>query len=238
MNRPLLVVTAVPAERRAILAGLPARTPQLTVAAVGVGPAAAAAGTARLLALAEAAGHPYRTVISAGIGGGFPGRAPVGAVVLASRSRQADLGADSPDGWRSLDQLGLGATVLPADPAVLAALRARLPEAVVGEVVTVASVTGTADRAAALAAAHPAAVAEAMEGYGVACAAAGAGAGFAELRTVSNLVGPRDRSAWRVAEALAALTGAAAALPGRPVTPRPVTGPNADVGPGAETGTG
>jgi futalosine hydrolase len=212
--RPLLVATAVTAERSAVLAGLPARAPRVTVAAVGVGPAAAAAGTARLLALAEAAGHPYRTVLSAGVAGGFPGRAPVGAVVLASRSLQADLGADSPDGWQSLDQLGLGSTVAPADPAVLAALRAGLPDAVVGDVITVATVTGTAERAAVLAAAHPAAVAEAMEGYGVACAAAGAGVGFAELRTISNPVGPRDRSAWRITEALAALTTAAAALAG------------------------
>jgi futalosine hydrolase len=210
--RPLLVATAVDAERNAILAGLP-NPPMLTVASVGVGPAAAAAGTARLLALAEAAGHPYRTVISAGIAGGFAGRAPVGAVVLASRSIQADLGADSPAGFVPLDQLGLGASTAPADQGVLAALRARLPDALVGDVVTVATVTGTAARAAALAAAHPAALAEAMEGYGVACAAAGAGVAFAELRTIANLVGPRDRSAWRIGEALAALTTAAASLP-------------------------
>lgn len=214
MIGPLLVATAVEAEREAVLAGLPSRSPQLTVAAVGVGPAAAAAGTARLLALAEAAGRRYRTVVSAGVAGGFPGRAPVGAVVLASRSVHADLGAESPDGWRSLDQLGLGTAAAAADPAVLAMLRDRLTGAVVGEVVTVSTVTGTAARAAALAAAHPAAVAEAMEGYGVACAAAGAGIAFAELRAISNLVGPRDRSAWRIGEALAALTTAAAALTG------------------------
>jgi futalosine hydrolase len=212
--RPLLVVTAVAAERSAILAGLPPSPPELTVIAVGVGPAAAAAGTARLLALAEAAGRPYRTVISAGVAGGFPGRAPLGAVVLASRSLQADLGAYAPDGWLSLDQLGLGSVAAVADPAVLAALRARLPRAVVGEVITVAAVTGTAARAATLAAAHPGAVAEAMEGYGVACAAAGAGVAFAELRAISNRVGPRDRSGWRIDAALAALTGAATALSG------------------------
>jgi futalosine hydrolase len=211
--RPLLVATAVDAERGAFLAGLPVRPAQITVAVVGIGPAAAA-GTARLLALAEAAGHPYRTVLSAGLAGGLPGRAPVGALVLASRSIHADLGAESPDGWRSLDLLGLGATLAPADAAVLAELRARLPEAVVGDVVTVTTITGTAGRAAALATTHPAAVAEAMEGYGVACAAAGAGVAFAELRAVSNLVGPRDRSAWRIGEALAALTTAAAALSG------------------------
>ena len=51
-----------------------------------------------------------------------------------------------------------------------------------------------------------------MEGYGVAVAAAQAGLPFAELRTVSNPVGPRDRGAWRIREAFAALTAAAAVL--------------------------
>jgi futalosine hydrolase len=63
-----------------------------------------------------------------------------------------------------------------------------------------------------------------MEGYGVACAAALSGAGFAELRTVSNPVGPRDRAAWRIREALDALTAASAAL-------RPPPEPAPDVGP-------
>jgi futalosine hydrolase len=44
-----------------------------------------------------------------------------------------------------------------------------------------------------------------MEGFGVATAAAGAGVRFAEVRTISNLVGLRDRGAWRITEALAAL---------------------------------
>jgi futalosine hydrolase len=48
-------------------------------------------------------------------------------------------------------------------------------------------------------------VAEAMEGFGVATAAAGAGVPFAELRAISNLVGPRDRAAWRLEDAFAAL---------------------------------
>lgn len=215
MTRPLLVATAVAAERDAVLAGFPPDRRQVTVATVGVGPAAAAAGTARLLALAEAAGKPYRAVISAGVAGGFAGRgAPVGATVLAARSEQADLGAESPDGFQPLDQLGLGEVAVIADETLLGQLRAGLPQAVVGTVLTVATVTGTAARARALAGAQPEAVAEAMEGYGVGCAAATAGAGFAELRTISNLVGPRDRQAWRIGDALAALTAAAAALAG------------------------
>ncbi|OJF12747.1 futalosine hydrolase [Couchioplanes caeruleus] len=180
------------------------------VAAVGVGPAAAAAGTARLLALAEARGLPYRAVISAGIAGGFAGRAEVGAVVLAARSIAADLGAETPDGFLPVEELGFGSSVAEADADLLAALSSALPHAVIGDVLTLATVTGTAGTAAALSARFPAAVAEAMEGHGVACAARAAGVPFAELRTISNPIGPRDRASWRLKEAFSALTDAAA----------------------------
>jgi futalosine hydrolase len=200
----------VETEANAVRAGLAGGG--TTVAAVGVGPAAAAAGAARLLALADAAGRPFRGVVCAGIGGGFPGRAAVGATVVAARSIAADLGADSPDGFIPLDELGFGRTTVAADPALLALLRAALPEALVGDVLTVSTVTGTARSVGALADRHPHALVEAMEGYGVACAAAGAGLPFAELRAVSNPIGPRDRAAWRIADALAALTKAAVAL--------------------------
>ncbi len=52
----------------------------------------------------------------------------------------------------------------------------------------------------------PAAAAEAMEGYGVGVAAQNAGVPFLEIRAVSNPVGPRDRAAWRIGDALSALT--------------------------------
>ncbi|WP_194821847.1 futalosine hydrolase [Micromonospora sp. S-DT3-3-22] len=212
----LLVLTAVPAEAEAVRAGL--TDPTVTVRAIGVGPAVAGATTARMLALAEAAGRPYRAVVSAGIAGGFAGRAPVGATVLASRSVAADLGAESPAGFIPVDELGMppellgGGPTIDVDPALLGALRAALPQAVVGAVLTVSTVTGTAASTTALADRHPDAVAEAMEGYAVAVAAAQAGIPFAELRTVSNPVGPRDRDGWRMREAFAALTEAAHAL--------------------------
>jgi futalosine hydrolase len=47
----------------------------------------------------------------------------------------------------------------------------------------------------------------------VAEAAARLGVPALELRTVSNAVGPRDRAAWRIGEALGALERAFAALP-------------------------
>ncbi|GHJ10513.1 Futalosine hydrolase [Micromonospora humidisoli] len=212
----LLVLTAVPAEAEAVRAGL--TDPTVTVRALGVGPAVAGATTARMLALAEAAGRPYRAVVSAGIAGGFAGRAPVGATVLASRSVAADLGAESPTGFIPVDELGMppellgGGPTIDVDPALLHALRAALPQAVVGAVLTVSTVTGTAASTAILADRHPDAVAEAMEGYAVAVAATQAGLPFAELRTVSNPVGPRDRDGWRMREAFTALTEAARAL--------------------------
>ncbi|HEU4424386.1 MAG TPA: futalosine hydrolase [Pilimelia sp.] len=211
---PLLVVTAVEAEADAIRSGLGGAG--VTVAAVGVGPAAAAAGTARLLAIAESGGRAYDGVISAGIAGGFPGRADPGATVLAVRSIAADLGADSPDGFLAIDELGFGSATVHPDPTLHAALRAALPSALVGDVLTVSTVTGTAASAAALRRRHPRALAEAMEGYGVACGALTAGVPFAELRTISNPIGPRDRTQWRIGDALAALTAAGRALAAGP----------------------
>jgi futalosine hydrolase len=206
----LLVVTAVAAEAGAVRAGDQAQ--RFTVEPVGVGPTAAAAGTARLLALAEAAGAPFDAVLSAGVAGGFPGRAGVGDTVLGTRSIAADLGAETPDGFLPITELGFGTGAHEADPNLLKTLQSALPAAVSGEILTLATVTGTAATAERLATAHPDAVAEAMEGFGVAAAAAAAGAGFAELRTISNPIGPRDRAAWRLPEALAALTAAIAAI--------------------------
>ncbi len=208
----LLVVTSVEAEYEAVCAALTGpgqpSNPAVDVYTVGVGPFAAAAGTARLLALAEANGRPYRAVLSAGIAGGFPGRVAVGATVLGVRAIAPDLGAQSPDGFLSLDELGLGTATLPADPALLTVLATRLPAAVRGDVLTVSMATGTARTADALARRHPAAVAEGMEGFGVAWACAMTEVAFAELRAISNTVGPRDSSSWRMNDALSTLTTA------------------------------
>jgi futalosine hydrolase len=203
----LLVVTAVDAERDAVLAR--STMDGLVAVAGGVGTASAAATAARFLATVQ---PPFTAVISAGIGGGFAGRAPVGGLAIADRSVAADLGAESPGGFLPLDRLGFGSTTVDADPDLLAWLRKALPDAAVGPIATVSTVTGTAAGTEAILARHPDAVAEAMEGFGVATAAAQAGVAFGELRAVSNLVGPRDREAWRIGAALAALTDAFAAL--------------------------
>ena len=206
MTYPLLVVTAVAAEAEAVREGADPRA--VVVKPVGVGPAAAAAGTARLLATGG-----YRAVINAGVAGGFPGRAAVGAIVLGTRSIAADLGAENRDGgFLPVEDLGFGVSVVPADTALVKALVNALPDAVTGDVLTLATVTGTAATADRLAHRFPHAVAEAMEGFGAAIAAQQAGLPFAELRAVSNPIGPRDRAAWRLADAFAALRVAAGVL--------------------------
>ena len=201
----ILVVTAVAVERDAVAGS------GLTAIAGGVGPARAAASTAVALA-----GGAYDAVLSAGIAGGFADVVAPGATVVGTTSIAADLGAETPDGFLTLDDLGFGSSTVECDAALVGWLCTALPAAVAGPVLSVSTVTGTAARAAALRTRYPDAVAEGMEGFGVAVAAAAAGIPFAELRTISNPIGPRDRAAWRIPDALAALAAAATALAAHP----------------------
>jgi futalosine hydrolase len=50
-------------------------------------------------------------------------------------------------------------------------------------------------------------------------AASRAGVPFAEVRTIANRVGPRDRASWRIGDALAALTEAVNRLFAEPLSP-------------------
>ncbi|MCB8907329.1 MULTISPECIES: futalosine hydrolase [unclassified Streptomyces] len=233
MVHRILIVTAVAAEADSVSAGLGPGAPELLplpgglvlrrhtnapddrvlidVLVGGVGPAAVAASTGTALAYAALTGTdtPYGLVVSAGIAGGFQPLAPLGSVVVSSAVVAADLGAQTPDGYLTVDELGFGRSLHPVPEALTGRIAAALDAAgrphTVGPVLTVSTVTGTADRAAELAGRHPGAAAEAMEGFGVAEAAAAYGVPVVEIRAVSNAVGPRDRAAWRIGEALHAL---------------------------------
>lgn len=198
----LLIVTAVAAEADAVRRGLSA---DHDVAAVGVGPAAAAAGTARLLAQATT---PYRGVINAGVAGGLAGRVGIGDTIVATEALSAELGVALPDRFQPLDELGFGSNVVTCDPALTDGVPGHR-----GVVLTLATITGTPEIAATLATRYPTALAEAMEGFGVATAAAQAGLPFAEIRTVSNAVGDRDVAGWDWDAGFGALSTAMAALP-------------------------
>lgn len=214
----VLVATAVPAEREAVARAFtgPVRElplPGTTVhrrgghdlIAAGVGPARAAASTAAALTAAALGGTPYDLVVSAGIAGGFAPAAPVGSLVVADEITVADLGAETGDGFLPVTELGFG-TITHRPPEALVRVVAEATGARTGTVLTVSTATGSAARADALRTRHPRALAEAMEGFGVAEAAAAHHVPVLEIRAVSNPVGPRDRAAWRIDDALAALS--------------------------------
>ncbi|MEU5342110.1 futalosine hydrolase [Streptomyces sp. NPDC020766] len=201
---------AIPGATLSRVASPPGGSPVFDLLAAGVGPASAAASTAAALtaaALTDNPDGPYDLVVSAGIGGGFQPGAPVGSLVLADEITAADLGAETADGFVPVTELGFGA-VTHRPPQSLVRAVAAVTGARTGAVLTVNTVTGSADRAAELRRCHPRALAEAMEGFGVAEAATAHGVPVLEIRAVSNPVGPRDRAAWRIGDALAALTGA------------------------------
>jgi futalosine hydrolase len=212
----ILIVTAVEAERAALERGLSAAASEAARAATtvlvgGVGAAAVAASAVAATTAAALARAPYDVVVSAGIGGAFPQAARIGDLLVAERIIAADLGADGPEGFQSVQELGFGTTIFEA--LSMDGLKSSAEfEVVRGDLLTVNTATGTAERADWLRTRYPASVGEAMEGYGVAVAAAQSGLPVAEVRAVSNLVGPRDRAAWRIGEALAALAAAAAPI--------------------------
>lgn len=197
----LLIVTAVAAEADAVRRGLSA---DHDIAVVGVGPASAAAGTARLLA----DGKRYDGVINAGVAGGLDSRVTIGDTVIGTAALSAELGVALPDRFQPLDELGFGTNTIACDPALTTGVTGRH-----GVILTLATITGTPQLATSLAGRYPDALAEAMEGFGVATAARDAGLPFAEIRTVSNAVGDRDVSGWDWTAGFTALAAAAAALP-------------------------
>ncbi|MGN8768432.1 futalosine hydrolase [Paenibacillus barengoltzii] len=213
----ILIMTAVDAEQQAVLRGLDGYE-GADVQLAGVGPASAAASTATALARAgQTADGPYSLVLSAGIGGGFAEVAGVGSLVVASEIIAADLGAETPDGFAGVDELGFGSPRIAVADELAARWAAALREAGLpvhhGPILTLSTVTGTAETAQRLAKRYPGAGAEAMEGFGVAEAARQFGVPVLELRAISNAVGPRQRELWKIGDALQALEQACAKLP-------------------------
>jgi futalosine hydrolase len=198
----VLVVCAVEAERVALADA------KADVIVAGAGPAAAAAAASHALSAAR-----YDLVLCAGIGGGFAPLSP-GEVAVASTIVFADLGAETAHGFVPVSELGFGAVERYDVPAKLAVELADRAGGHLGTVLTVATVTGTAEREAVLSRRYSDAVAEGMEGAGVAAAGTLHGVPFGEIRAVSNRVGPRDRAAWQIPLALEALGRAVAAVTG------------------------
>ncbi|MCL7748878.1 futalosine hydrolase [Halalkalibacter alkaliphilus] len=203
LNRRVLIVTSVSAEKEAILRGL-RNTNDFDVIVAGVGQAAAAVATATALAKTQ-----YNYVINAGIAGGFEGKAEVGSLAVSTEVVAADLGAESYDGFLSLEELKLGSSKIEVEQAMVTRICAEAMEQGIpvqeGAILTLSTVTGTQETANYLLERFPHAIAEGMEGFGVAEAAKQTQIPVIEVRSISNKVGPRDRESWRIKEALATL---------------------------------
>jgi futalosine hydrolase len=205
--RRILIMTSVEAERDAILRGIGTDS-RIDVKLAGVGPISAGIQTAKALTADE-----YDLVINMGIAGGFTDKAEVGSLVIANEIVSADLGAESPEGFITLDELGFGAsTRVKTDSDLVQILLEVMKEENIsvqaGNILTLSTVTGTAETTSKLQQREPGALAEAMEGYGVAMAAKEFVLPVLEIRSISNPIGPRDRSAWRIKDALVTLESA------------------------------
>ena len=191
----------VPPPRRRVVPAHPARSDS-------VSPVLVVAATARELASVTAA-----ETLVCGIG---PVEAAVSTLAALHRRRPTGVLHIGIAGARSLeppalvvgseavycDLLDLESTIarrerLEPDRALLATARRILPEAHVLPIATSGRVGG-----------GTCCDVEAMEGFGVLCAASQAGVPALELRAVSNAVDERDRRRWQIDEALRLLAGA------------------------------
>lgn len=209
-----------------LVRGVPAR-----LAVCGVGPLAAAFCAGRLAGMGVLSAERCRGFLCFGIAGTYNAAvAPIGSVVLAGTEIWPEYGLADENG---VDAEALGFPLsgnkadtapppvwnsIPLDPvSALNAMGLRNPKAGSGSVgnppvatgpgITVAGCSGTPDRARALAERYGA-LTENMEGFALALAAHGARIPFAEIRAVSNIAGHRNRDAWDVPLALAALSRA------------------------------
>jgi futalosine hydrolase len=139
-------------------------------------------------------------IIVCGIGGAYPGSGfAIGDVVCAESDCYGDLGADSADGF--LDMRALGFPIVPGETPLYNTLPLQIfPTERRARFVTVNTCTGTDEDARAIETRTGGAV-ESMEGVAIAHVAALAGIVVGEIRGISNMVGSRDRGAWRVKEA-------------------------------------
>ena len=197
----IVVATALEADR------LP-QLPKARVVVSGIG--AVNAGLATQRAILKT---PPDLILSVGIGGAYPwGAAAIGDVVVSSELIYAGLGAEDGDRLLGLEELGFPLLETPERVynSLAAALQARAfaqrVGAHLGAILTLETVTGSPRSLERLRLAYPDALCEAMEGAGVAHAAALHGIPTLEIRGISNMVlNRRDRDSWRIGAALTAL---------------------------------
>jgi futalosine hydrolase len=208
---PVLLLVPTAGERRVLGAAI---GDSCRVELCGFGPVAAAARTAALVAR-----YAPDRVLLAGIAGRFDERLAIGSAHVFRDVACFGVGAGS--GAAFEPAAALGWPQWPGDPPG--------PEAAIGDVIACEPAVATAPPAAGLLltacaasadaadVAHrlrpfPTAVAEDMEGYGVALACRLAGVPLVIVRGISNTAGDRDNSRWRIDSALEAAAALACTI--------------------------
>lgn len=227
---PLIVATATPMEMRAAFFALNPSIPEeggqcpltigqksLILLVTGIGPINACMALAHLLG---AFSRPLG-VLNLGVAGAFDlDQLPLGQPVVVQEEIWPEYGLVTKDG---IDPKGLGLALgkhdgrpvwdrLALEPEEHARrIGLGLPDIPAAASLTVAGVTGTAQRAASLRNSYGAAI-ENMEGFALAWTCARLGVPFLEVRTISNLVGSRKPEHWDLQGALRRLGEIAQAI--------------------------
>lgn len=211
----ILLVTAAPAEARAVMAALGgagepgpwtlvAADDRTDVLVTGIGKVNAGAAVARF---ANPARH--MAVLNVGIAGVLPGAGlEIGRSIAATACVYADEGVESSEGFKDCGEMGfpLGdfpGRCVPVNEALLAATRTVTDAA--GPIATVSTCSGT-DALAARVRERTGGLAEAMEGAAVAHVCRRLGLAGGELRVVSNTTGERSGQRWDLRGSLRALS--------------------------------
>jgi futalosine hydrolase len=220
----ILVVAATPAEMAPVAAALGVATPcengmtryrcgahTVDALTTGVGMVATAARCARVLAQTR-----YGFALNIGVCGSFDRALAPGAVVHIVSDRIAELGAEDGDRFLTIQDMHLlaadeppftgGALVNAAAPS-----NAKLASLPAVRAITVNTVHGNAHSIDAVLQRFRPQV-ESMEGAAFMYTCLMQGVPFAQVRAVSNAVEPRNRSAWKIAEAIQQMSETALAI--------------------------
>lgn len=192
---------------------------ELGALALGVGKVAAVATLYSYLPILEQRRH-VRAVLLFGVAGAYPPRhrsqrppLAIGDVCIVGSDRLGDEGVETPNGFRTLNELGLGdAGPFPANPKMAAEAAERLGVPVVRGV-TVSTCSGTETASQRLAARSGADV-ETMEGAAVAYVCRQRELPLLQVRAISNWTGDRDRGEWDLGAAVDAVQRAVRRLTG------------------------
>lgn len=194
----ILVPTELELARIEDAGGFPSERAQTAVCGFGI--AAAAARTASLLAK-----HSPEQVLLVGIAGAYDVEAHPTGTALAFKSVAAHgIGAGEGESFQGPASLGFPQWPASAEASVVEDHIGLQTPGGDGLLLTTCAASDSPLCARALQERHPGVLAEDMEGFGVALACHLAGTACWIVRGISNQVGDRDATSWRIPSALAA----------------------------------